>query len=318
MFLEQFEDKITASMDSSMVSFEIKDEGLFYTTGYKVIQNFPGGGLIRATKSHHNGNIRLVYDVSDLKPLAGTLSTMDPETFKGFTLGVIELTELIGKNGFIQGENVCLDPELIYINPVTSQVHLIYLPIVQNLSMTVQLDSMEKNTIDLIRKIMMKFPGVQGESTKELYEYLSGSHTECSEIREIILGRHSAVTVVDGNVGTNDSVSSKQDNIPDSLILERIGGNQGLVLRISAPAAVIGRDKGVSQVLIPDISVSKKHCLLCKESDGWMIEDLQSSNHTWLGEDSNPLVPYKQYLVKPGDTIKIARFVFLVKAGMGV
>ena len=317
MFLEKYGDKIISTLDNSMVTFEIEDEGLFYTTGYKVIQNFPGGGLIRATKSHHNGHIRLVYDVSELVPLAGVLSRMDPETFKSFALGIIELTDQIGKNGFIQGENVCLEPDYIFLNPVTSQVFLIYIPIIQNVSLTMQLDSMEKSSVELIKKILMKFPGVQGESTKELYDYLAGNGNDREEIRQIILGKHIVTSPTPDNTPNPAMKSAATLNIPNSLILERIGGNQGLILRISAPAAVIGRDKGVSQVLIPDISVSKKHCLLCKESDGWMIEDLQSSNHTWLGEDSNPLIPYKQYAIKPGDTVKIARFVFLVKAGMG-
>ena len=317
MFLEKYGDKITSTLDSSMVTFEIEDEELFYTTGYKVIQNFPGGGLIRATKSHHNGHIRLVYDVSELVPLAGVLSKMDPETFKGFALGIIELTEQIGKNGFIQGENVCLETDYIFVNPITAQVYLIYLPVIQNNSLTMQLDSMGKSSVELIKKILMKFPGVQGESTKELFDYLSENRCDREEIRKIILGKHIGTLPVPNKSVNQDATPSSDTNVPNSLILERIGGSQGLILRISAPAAVIGRDKGVSQVLISDVSVSKKHCLLCKESDGWMIEDLQSSNHTWLGEDSNPLVPYKQYAIKPGDTVKIARFVFLVKAGMG-
>lgn len=316
MFLEQFEDKITVMKDNSMVAFEINDEELFYTTGYKVIQSFPGGGLIRATKSYHNGNIRLVYDVNELVPLAGLISDMEPEFYKGFALGIIELTDQISKNGFIQGENVCLDPEYIFINPVTFQVHLIYLPIKQNTSMTMQLDSMEKDSIELIKKLLMKFTNLKGESTKELFNYLSENKCDREEIRSIILGKSIKISeTLESNNPVNPSNSVK--NIPNSLILERIGGNQMLTLRIFAPAAVIGRDKGVAQVLIPDISVSKKHCLLCKETDGWMVEDLQSSNHTWLGEDTKPLVPYKQYAIKPGDTLKIARFVFQVKAGMG-
>ena len=316
MFLDKYENKIDVMMDPSMVAFEIKDENLFYTTGYKVIQNFPGEGLIRAVKSHHNGNIRLVYDVSELVSLSGALSKMDPDTFKGFALGLLEITDLIGKNGFIQGENVCLDPDYIFLNPVTSQLHLIYLPIVQNVSFTMQLDSLGKSSVELIKKILLKFPGVQGESTKPLYDYFSENKSDREEIRQIILGKHIDISENKEIVQPAAPVTAAA-NVPDSLILERIGGNQGLILRISGPAAVIGRDKAVSQVLIPDISVSKKHCLLCKEKDGWMLEDLQSSNHTWLGEDSKPLAPFKQYAVKPGDTIKIARFVFAVKAGMG-
>ena len=119
MFLDKYENKIDVMMDPSMVAFEIKDENLFYTTGYKVIQNFPGEGLIRAVKSHHNGNIRLVYDVSELVSLSGALSKMDPDTFKGFALGLLEITDLIGKNGFIQGYPffICMITGIHVFNP---------------------------------------------------------------------------------------------------------------------------------------------------------------------------------------------------------
>ena len=164
--------------------------------------------------------------------------------------------------------------------------------------------------------MLKKYPNVQGDTTKALYDYLLQGSCKTKDIKEIILEvvDQKELPIPDVAVSTPKEVQ-RDDEIPGYLILERVGGSQGLSLRIDAPAAVIGRDPAVSQVLVSDSSVSKKHCLICKESNGWKIEDLQSSNHTWLGEGSPYLEPYKQYDIKPGDTIKIARFVFQVRAG---
>ncbi len=317
MSFGQYKDQVKRTVDNGSIAFEISDEDLFYQTGYKVIQNFASGGLIRAMSTTLNGRIRLVYDVSELTPLSTQILTMDPEMFKNFSLGLIVVCDAIKANGFIHGENVLLDSDMVFLNPITYQVNLIYLPLKQSISMTVQLDSLEKNVIELIRNMLKKYPNVQGDSTKALYDYLLQGSCNTSDIKEIILGvvDKKEVPIV-GNISSQKK-EKKAEQIPEFLILERIGGSQGLSLRIDAPAAVIGRDPAVSQVLVSDSSVSKKHCLICKESNGWKIEDLQSSNHTWLGEGGPYLEAYKQYDLKPGDVVKIARFVFQVRSGIG-
>lgn len=316
MLLDQYKNQVKKTVDNGSIAFEVLEEDLFYQTGYKVIQNFSGGGLIRAISTTLNGKLRLVYDVSELVPLSGQISRMDPEMFKNFVLGLIVVSDTIKANGFIQGENVFLEPDLVFLNPITYQVSLIYLPLKQNVSMTVQLDSLEKNVIDLVRQLLKKYPNIQGEDTKTLYDYLTEGSCTTKDMKEIILGvvNRKELPVTENVSGGNEK---KESLFPETLILERVGGSQGLSLRIDAPAAVIGRDPAVSQVLISDISVSKKHCLICKERNGWKIEDLQSSNHTWLGEGTPYLEAYKQYDIKPGDTVKIARFVFQVRAGVG-
>ncbi len=304
-------DQVRITSDQTSVTFDLENDEIFYSTGYKVIQNFPNGSLIRAMMSHLNGNIRLVYDVSEYAPLTKEILAMTPADFKSFVLGLIGLTDSIKSNGFIEGENVLIDKDYIYLNPITSEIHLIYAPIKRNLS-TAQLDSLEKHTIELVRELLDNYSSVQGESTKDLHGYVFGPDCNMEGLRNVILGR-----MTGGSEFVTGSLQQSTQSAPDSLILERIGGSQSLVLHISGSANVIGRDNTVSNVLIPDNSVSKKHCMISKEESGWILEDLQSSNHTWIGYDANPLIPFQKYPIKAGDQIKIARFVFLVKSGMG-
>lgn len=59
------------------------------------------------------------------------------------------------------------------------------------------------------------------------------------------------------------------------------GIHRGKVFRIAGPNVAIGRATD-NDVQIPDHTVSRHHCRLCCQPDGWWIEDLESTNGTVL------------------------------------
>ncbi len=313
MALEQYGNKIIRTRENGTVAFELSDNDLFYMTGYKVIQNFPGGGLLSAMKTQLNGRVRLIFDVNDYIPAIMLLNEMTPDQFSMMVLSLVSLCERIRSNGFIQGENVCLEEDMLFVDRATWQVWLIYVPLKQSVTLTMQLDSLDRHLIDLLKGMMTVHPSILDSRTRLVQEYISGGNRDITRIREILIsaGVQPVVTQDDKRVDTQTT------SVPDSLILERIGGSQSLLLHIPSKGAVIGKDDTYSQILIPDPSVSKKHCLIHREGGTWMIEDLQSTNHTWVGEGGAPLTPYMQHEIKPGDVVKISRFLFQVKAGIG-
>ncbi len=55
--------------------------------------------------------------------------------------------------------------------------------------------------------------------------------------------------------------------------------------RIPAEGAVFGRDRNRCDVVLPDIGVSGVHAKIYRRASKWMLEDLRSSNGTFVGED---------------------------------
>ncbi|NEU26997.1 FHA domain-containing protein [Paenibacillus polymyxa] len=69
---------------------------------------------------------------------------------------------------------------------------------------------------------------------------------------------------------------------------------------------IIGRDPQLVQFVEHTDGVSRSHIELCIVAGGQnhMVKDLSSTNGTVLNEE--PMVPYKEYAIKEGDTFKIA------------
>ncbi|HSW00741.1 MAG TPA: FHA domain-containing protein [Sedimentisphaerales bacterium] len=67
------------------------------------------------------------------------------------------------------------------------------------------------------------------------------------------------------------------------------------------------------QVFLPDRTVSKKHATIaCNEEGGWLVQDLESANKTYLNGE-----PVRQAPIKTGDSIRITDFVIEVNIDEG-
>lgn len=65
---------------------------------------------------------------------------------------------------------------------------------------------------------------------------------------------------------------------------------------------VLGRDRDVATLVIPDPQVSRAHCALRRDPKGFILEDLGSRNGTWLNGKKVASAE-----VKPRDKVKIGR-----------
>ena len=65
---------------------------------------------------------------------------------------------------------------------------------------------------------------------------------------------------------------------------------------------VLGRDRDVATLVIPDPQVSRAHCALRRDPKGFILEDLGSRNGTWLNGKKIASAE-----VKPRDKVKIGR-----------
>lgn len=69
-------------------------------------------------------------------------------------------------------------------------------------------------------------------------------------------------------------------------------------------ATVIGRDLD-ADIVADDESVSRKHCQLVYTPDGWILEDLASTNGTWVGGNQ-----VTRTQLRDGDLVKVGSTIF--------
>lgn len=89
-------------------------------------------------------------------------------------------------------------------------------------------------------------------------------------------------------------------------LLVQLGPGQGEAYPISGDEFVLGRDPS-SQLVVEDVEISRRHARLLAQSGGYAIEDLGSTNGTFVnGKRIRTVVP-----LEPGATIRLGENVLL-------
>jgi pSer/pThr/pTyr-binding forkhead associated (FHA) protein len=88
------------------------------------------------------------------------------------------------------------------------------------------------------------------------------------------------------------------------VVLESPGEKKGETFFINSEAT-LGRTSGCD-IIISDVSVSHKHARISKSTRGFALEDLGSTNGTFL----NNRKISRPALIKPGDLIKVGKTTF--------
>ncbi|HKG98907.1 MAG TPA: FHA domain-containing protein, partial [Pyrinomonadaceae bacterium] len=89
------------------------------------------------------------------------------------------------------------------------------------------------------------------------------------------------------------------------------GKLKGAIFAINEDALVIGRETAAN-LCIADASVSRRHSIIEKKEEGFVITDLESLNGTFIND-----VPVKTRLLEHGDRVRIgdSQFLFLTHEG---
>ncbi len=122
-------DQIVENRNTQSLSYVIKKEQLFFSTGYKVLQSQEKNGFIKCVKISQNGNIKLVYDISGFKALNSLMPALTPEGFLTVLTNLIHTVFEVKNNGFMQCENINLSFDKVFVDCNNYRVFLIYLPI---------------------------------------------------------------------------------------------------------------------------------------------------------------------------------------------
>jgi len=85
------------------------------------------------------------------------------------------------------------------------------------------------------------------------------------------------------------------------------GPDAGRSFYLTGERIRIGRGMD-NEVILKDISVSRRHCILYKEDDKWFVEDRSSDNGTFI--DGNPV---EKAPLEPGQYLQIGRTILILE-----
>lgn len=126
---ESLQNKLSEVVGANNISYILKDNKHFSVTGYKVMQNQSGSGLLRCAKIMYNGKIKLVYIIDGNKPLSYVATRLGVNELNAVIFNLIQRAMDIKANGFFQAENLELNFDKIFVDTTDYSVHLIYFPL---------------------------------------------------------------------------------------------------------------------------------------------------------------------------------------------
>jgi transcriptional regulator with GAF, ATPase, and Fis domain len=105
------------------------------------------------------------------------------------------------------------------------------------------------------------------------------------------------------------SAPAPGDQQPVLIAIE--GPVRGTVFPLQYCPLTIGR-KSDNGIAVPDSSISRRHCAITRQLDGYVITDLDSQNGTIVNG-----VPVKERVLAPGDQIQVGECLFVFSFGAG-
>lgn len=94
-------------------------------------------------------------------------------------------------------------------------------------------------------------------------------------------------------------------------VLYNLQGYEPKCIHIDDTKKIIGKDSERAQIQIKQEGISRVHALVVKEGEDCIIEDLNSTNGTWI--NGKPLEPRTRYVLKQGDKVQLAGLEYIFR-----
>ena len=282
------------------IAYILKDNSMFLTTEYKVLQSQTGGCFLRSMKMLYNGRIQLYYMTDSWRPLSALLPLLSSDRFLAVASSFLSAVEEVKNNGFLSCRNLELSGDRIYVDMNTSKVRLIYLPV----SVPVFQDETAFETelrAELLREVNQRDDRTLPEMVR-LAENLSDGTLSLGDLGRVMRGE---------TVRPRKEPEPPQHIGAGTLYLVAMNAPVRAEVKVTKDEFVIGKNPAaVDAALTFSKMISRVHCKISRSGSGYTVMDLNSSNGTFVNRQR--LTPQRPYSVKNGDVVRIASTDFQV------
>ncbi|MBM6694905.1 FHA domain-containing protein [Pseudoflavonifractor capillosus] len=285
----------------SNFSYILAEGGLFSATEYKVLQSQASGCFVQCMKMLYNGNIQIYYLANQLKPFANLIPSLDPERFMAVVINLLGNILKVRNNGFLNCQKIDVSFEHIYVNPITLNVGLVYLPV--NHTIYPDQSSFENEIRTGLIKLISGVSNLQSPATMQLSMDLSNGTLSIEDLYRRYKGGEDFLQ-------EKDKLQGKSKHTV-SLCLTAMYAPTRVEIRITKDRFVLGKKAGaVDGVISFNDKISRIHCRIDRKGERYTITDLQSANGTYV--NGKRLQANQPYRIGNGDIIRMANSDFQV------
>jgi len=299
---------VTRSSNAQNVTYELHDNSTFFLTGHKVLLGSEQDHLLKYAKYHYNGKIKLLYFSSQYSSLASLKSRLSENTFIHIIVNIFSVINAVKSNGFLDPSNIDVSSETIFVDRITLEVYLTYLPVMnRNVGdKTAQFQNeLCANLIGMINEL----PALDTKIMRRVATALSNTSTDF----QTLLGVFRSLLNQDGeSIAPSGELPTQAGGKP-AMRLTAQGMSGGLVFTVNKPEYLIGKSTDADGAIPGNRAISRKHCKIVRQGAAFYAIDLGSSNGTYV--NGKRLAKDTQAKLENGGVLRIADIEFKVTIG---
>lgn len=293
-----------------------KDETVF-AIAQKVMLKQKLDSLLEGIEIACNGKPRIVYNIQTVKPLLEVIQTIDSKVVYQVLMQFLNLILKFEENDFLQKEAIDVNIYHMYFEMETQQLKCCALPVNSEFYCHDQKNWQAKYRQTLATLLKMCFKDAPRGYT-EVYSKIFDGVKNDIEIAHFLqtcdyqwYGLGSSVT---GKEFTEHKVVKVEKEVQENktiMRLECISHAEQRTININVEPFTLGSQSGDAMGKIRVGALSRNHCTIKMTNDVLTVIDNKSTNGSFInGFRLNPGVAY---VIKNGDTLKLADVEFLVK-----
>ncbi len=304
----------TIQRDSQKISLILNAQEHLDTTGLKVMQYVADDiGLIPGFQADYNDQIRVNYNISKYASLSSMLPRITSEQLFGIFDSLENVLRQIYNVGFLQYENISFEAEDIFLDVISYQVYLIYLPVKSQNGHMSQI-KFENYFRDAISGMIGRLPA--DDKLLGLRQLLGTNMPLEDAFRTIRAGDFVPVVPEEPEPKEPEQKSGglfkKLFGRKPRWILTGTDTPQAVTLVIEGDEYTVGKNPQMVQgVLEFSRTISRRHCKFIQEQGKCFLMDLGSANGTFVNGER--LKPEERREVFSGDKIQLANSTFVIE-----
>ena len=288
--------------NGKQLSFLFQENDPFFDMGYiildqaNILDSFPYKRTIQGEKE------KLVFDTSSYKPVIDVIKELNENEIVDIIYSIIYMTKKVEENGFLKKSSIWCKYEHIFYNKKNGKVMMAVLPVTGEVHCA---DGLDWNTRfkEAVSIIAQPLNDEKYNTVINCVVLLLNGQMTCEKALDIVDGLRN---------GRTGLLMNEKDNEYQELNLIYSGREGTSKFVIKDKDFVIGRSpEGVDGNLQLSKAVSRQHCLITKLDRRYFVQDLGSSNHTFV---NGVMIPrYELMEIKHNDILGIADVDFRVK-----
>lgn len=281
--------------NEKQLSFLFQEKDSYFEMGYLILKQAKLAGMLPYKRIQQNGKEKLCFQISKVEKLSDILSGLSEDEVIDVLYAVVFMTQRVEENGFMKKECIWCRYEQIYMDRESHSPMFAVLPITQEFRYADGSDWM-KGFEDCLCRIAEYLSMKKQQRVQQLIKLYKAGQMKVEAFLEEInqLGNGMSGLLVD---------KAEEDTSVKTSKLELVyAGREGTFqFCMEKEEFSIGRGSESDGVLQVSMKVSRKHCVITRINGNYFVQDLDSTNGTYVNSIQIP--PFELMELEQNDVL---------------